>query len=86
MKTISASEATVDITSMLDSAQVERVVITRNGKPSAVVLGLESYDAEDMNLASSPEFWQMIEQRRRGSSIPLAEVRARLDAKQRSGF
>ena len=38
------------------------------GKPAAVVLGLESYDAEDLATASSPEFWRMIRQRRRGGS------------------
>ena len=54
------------------------MVITRQGKPSAVVLGLESYDEEDLRLAISPEFWNMIQVRRQGRSIPLAEVKARL--------
>ena len=85
MRTISDHDAQSDLERVLDSAQEERVVITRNGKPSAVVLGLESYDAEDLNLASSPEFWRMIEHRRQqGSSITLAEARSRLEAKERS--
>jgi hypothetical protein len=44
-----------------------------------VLLGIESYDAEDLRLASSPDFWRMIKERRiRGQSFPLAEVEARL--------
>jgi prevent-host-death family protein len=84
MKTISDRDAQSDLERLLDSAQEERIVITRNGRPSAVVLGLESYDAEDLSLAGSPDFWQMIERRRRqGSAISLAEARARLEAKER---
>ncbi len=84
MKTISDLEAQSDFEGVLDSAQEERVVITRHGKPAAVVLGLESYDAEDLELAGSPDFWRMIDARRReGSAISLAEARDRLEARER---
>ncbi len=84
MKTISDREAQGNLQQVLDSAQEERVVITRNGKPAAVVLGLDAYDAEDLQLAGSREFWRMIEQRRNeGSSISLAEAKARLQARER---
>jgi PHD/YefM family antitoxin component YafN of YafNO toxin-antitoxin module len=79
MKPFTAVQAEADIDKMLDSAQKERIVIMRGGKPSAVVVGVESYDEEDLELAASPEFWRMIETRRqRGTSIPLSELRARL--------
>ena len=81
MKTISIVEARDDLETMLDRSQQERVVITRGGWPCALVVGIESYDAEDVALASSPEFWRMIQERRRkGKSIPLAQVEARLNA------
>ncbi len=86
MKTVTNREAQGHLEDVLDSAQEERVVITRNGKPSAIVLGLESYDAEDLALAGSPEFWQMIEQRRQtGASVSLAEAKSRLEARVRVG-
>lgn len=86
MRTISDMEAQSHLEDVLDSAQEQQVVITRNGKPSAVVLGLESYDAEDLELAGSPEFWRMIGQRRQeGSSISLTEAKARLEARMQSG-
>ena len=80
MQTIQLEELQADAEAALDKAQKERVVVIRNGKPSAVVVGIEGYDAEDLQLASSPEFWRMIEERRRGRLIPLAEVKARLSA------
>jgi prevent-host-death family protein len=83
MKSISAVQAEADLDAVLNSAQMERIVITRAGKPSVVVVGVESYDAEDLEIAGSPEFWRMIEQRRRGRSIPLAKLKARLKSKSR---
>ena len=84
MKTISDREAQGDLQQVLDSAQQERIVITRDGKPTAVILGLESYDAEDLQLAGSREFWRMIAQRRKeGPAISLAEAKARLEARDR---
>ena len=56
MKSISVADARSDFEAVLDSAQAERVVITRRGKPSAVVAGIEGYDEEDLALASSPAF------------------------------
>ena len=82
MKPITAVQAKADLDKVLNSAQKERIVIMRDGKPSEVVVGVESYDEEELSLASSPEFWRMIEaRRRRGNSIPLSEVKARLHKK-----
>jgi PHD/YefM family antitoxin component YafN of YafNO toxin-antitoxin module len=70
---------------VLDLAQAERVVITRRGKPSAVVVGIDGYDEEDLALASSPAFWRMIEERRMGRFISRAELKKRLNVKTRNG-
>jgi prevent-host-death family protein len=79
MKTISNHDAQVDIDAVLDSAQTERIIVTRNGRPSAVIVGLESYDEEDLQLANSADFWRMIQERRAsGSSVSLTELRTRL--------
>jgi prevent-host-death family protein len=83
MKTISVSQARSDLERVLDAAQKERIVVTRAGKPSVVIVGIESYDAKDRALASSAEFWGMIEQRRRGRSISLRELKSRLEARER---
>ncbi len=84
MKSLSVAEVQSNLDTVLDSAQKERIVITRAGKPSVVLVGIEAYDEEDLYLASSPEFWQMIEERRTGPSVSLSELKARLAAKGRS--
>jgi prevent-host-death family protein len=81
MKSISADYAQTNLKAVLNSAQKERIVVTRRGKPCALILGIESYDEEDLQLASSPGFWRMIEKRRREPSISLAELKLRLRAK-----
>lgn len=79
MKTFTPAEAQSDIEGLLESAQSGKVVIVRNGKPTAVVIGLEDYDAEDAATAGSEEFWRLIRERgSAGGAATLEEVRARL--------
>lgn len=68
-----------NLDSILTRAQSARIVISRRGKPCAVLLGIEDYDAEDLQQAASEDFWRMISDRRaRGKSVPLAELETRL--------
>jgi prevent-host-death family protein len=79
MTSITEKDLQSNLDSILIRAQSERLVISRRGKPCAVLVGIEHYDAEDLELASLPDFWQMIQQRRAsGKSLPLAEVEARV--------
>ncbi len=79
MRNVPEKELQSNLDSILTRAQSERIVISRGGKPCAVLVGIEDYDAEDLALASSADFWLMIRQRRAsGKSFPLAEVEARL--------
>jgi prevent-host-death family protein len=80
MKRIPVKDLQANVDAVLDSAQNGRIVISRRGKPCAVLVGIEDYDAEDLRLAASKDFWQMIHERRKlGRSIPLQEVEARLE-------
>ena len=79
MSNVPEKELQQNLDSILTRAQSERIVISRRGKPCAVLVGIEAYDAEDMALASSEDFWRMIRLRRdSGKSLPLADVEARL--------
>ena len=79
MSNIPAKELQQNLESILDRAQSERIVISRHGKPCAVLLGIEAYDAEDLLLATSEDFWRMIRDRRSsGKSLLLTAVEARL--------
>jgi prevent-host-death family protein len=84
MRTIPEKELQINLDSILSRAQSERIVISRRGKPCAVLVGIEDYDPEDLRLASSAEFWRMIRQRRAsGRSFSLAEVEVRLGTTRR---
>jgi prevent-host-death family protein len=79
MKVVAVREAKAGLSGTLDDAQHERVLITRKGKPCAVVVGVEGRDFEDVLLMSNPTFWAMIETSRRDpTTFSLAEVRTRL--------
>jgi PHD/YefM family antitoxin component YafN of YafNO toxin-antitoxin module len=81
MKTVDVSKREMKLDALLSSSQRDRVVLTRGGKPSAVLIGIESYDDEDLELAGSADFWKLIESRRGGKSIPLSSLRAALAKK-----
>jgi PHD/YefM family antitoxin component YafN of YafNO toxin-antitoxin module len=78
MKTIPATELQSDVNAVRDSAQRERIVMAREGKPCAVLLGIEAYDAEDWQRATAAEFGSLLQERRaHGPSLPLSDVEKR---------
>jgi prevent-host-death family protein len=79
VKDVREKELQTHLDAILTLAQSERIVISRRGKPCAVLVGIENYDAEDLSLASSGKFWRMIRARRTsGPELPLEEVEKRL--------
>src|SRR5213593_400497 len=76
MKIIGLKQTSLD--ACVDEAQHEKVVITRNGKPVALVVGVAGLDAEQVELGSSPDFWKFITKRRRERTISRAELEARI--------
>lgn len=79
MSSIPDEELRSNLDSILSLAQTERIVISRHGKPCAVLVGIEDYDVEDAGLANSVDFWRMIRDRRTAAaSVSLDEVEERL--------
>jgi hypothetical protein len=66
----------------LDAAQYERLLVTRDGKPFALVVGVDGKDEEDLRLEASADFWKMIEERRREPTVALEAVKAELMAEE----
>jgi antitoxin (DNA-binding transcriptional repressor) of toxin-antitoxin stability system len=60
-------------------AQQERLILTRNGDPIALVVGVQGMDEEQIRLSSSLEFWNLIEESRRQKTIGRQELERRLD-------
>jgi antitoxin (DNA-binding transcriptional repressor) of toxin-antitoxin stability system len=77
MKTVGLEEVTFD--TCVAAAQKERVLVTRDGKPVALILGIEGMDREDLQLAGSAKFWELIDQRRKQKTISRVELEQRLD-------
>jgi antitoxin (DNA-binding transcriptional repressor) of toxin-antitoxin stability system len=76
MKTIGIEHATLEL--CIKDARRERVVLTRKGKPVALVVGVEGMDEEQLQLGSSDKFWALIEKRRRQRTISRAKLEKKL--------
>ncbi len=79
MKVVALGQAKNELSAYVDQAQHERVLVTRHGKPAVLIIGVEGEDFEDLMTRSDPEFWQMIEARRKASkTVSAGEMRTRL--------
>jgi len=76
MKMVGLREAKTSLSACIDTAQGERVIITRHGQPAAVLVGVEGEELEDVLRMADPSFWAMIEERR-GQSNTVSEREAR---------
>ena len=77
MKTISVRDLQKKIRESVQAAQGDRIVVTRNGKPVALLVGVEGVDWESLVRQTSAPFWKLIEKRRREKVVPLQEMRNR---------
>ncbi len=78
MRSVAVRDLQRKVKECVDLAQRGRVVITRRGKPAAVLVGVEGKDWEQVTLETSAAFWKLLEARRRQPTIPLGEMKARL--------
>jgi prevent-host-death family protein len=76
VKVVGVREA--DLEECVQQAQREQVVLTRRGKPVAVLVGVRGLDLEQIELGSSEEFWTLIRERRRQRTMSRAELDKRL--------
>jgi hypothetical protein len=74
MKTVDISQFAANPQQYVNDSQQEAIVVTRSGKPCAVLHGV-SQDLETLELAHSSEFWTMIEARRREPTIPWRDAK-----------
>jgi antitoxin (DNA-binding transcriptional repressor) of toxin-antitoxin stability system len=79
VRTINVRDFQKRIRETVETAQKERVVLTRHGDPVALVIGLQGMEWEDVVLQTSRPFWKMIQKRRKQKTIPLREMRERLE-------
>jgi prevent-host-death family protein len=78
MKVVALRDAKQQLSGCVIRAQRERVLITKQGRPAALMIGVEGHDLEDVLLMQNPRFWKMIESRRAEPTVSLEEVRRAL--------
>ena len=83
MKTVTARDLQKKVKECMDLSQEDQVVITRHGKPAAVLVGVEGRDWEDLVLQTSSDFWTLIEDRRKQRTISLTELKTRLKKRKK---
>jgi prevent-host-death family protein len=81
VKTVTVRDLQKKVKECVDGAQADRVIITRHGRPAAVLLGVEGDGWEDVLLQTGPTFWKLIRARRRQPTISLAQLKRRLGTK-----
>ena len=76
MKQIGVESA--DLESCVSWAQQERLVITRKGRPVALVVGVQGMSSEQLELGTSDKFWKLIAKRRRQPTMSRAALERRI--------
>jgi len=77
---VGVREAQAKLSELVSRSQKERIILTRHGKPVAVISGVEGMDVEDVLLGQDPDLAKLIASRRRSKKplLSLGEVKARL--------
>ena len=81
MKTINVRELQKHVRGCVKASQRGRVVVTRHGIPTALIIGVEGTDWETLTLQTNPSFWRMVERRRAEKTISLEAMRRWTNAK-----
>jgi prevent-host-death family protein len=78
VKTISVRDLQKNVKESVNDSQKDRVIITRHGKPTAVLVGVEGRDWEDVVLQTDPSFWRLIRTRRKQDTLSLEKLKEEL--------
>jgi prevent-host-death family protein len=78
VKTVTVRDLQKKVKECVDGAQADRVIITRHGRPAAVLVGVEGDEWEDVLLQTDPAFWRLVRARRRQPTVSLAQLKRRL--------
>ena len=80
MKTINVRDLQQHVRDCVKASQRDRLVVTRHGIPTALIIGVEGTDWETLALQTNPSFWRMIEKRRSDKTISLERMRRWVNA------
>ncbi len=78
MKTVALRNMKAGLSAYIDEAQKDCILITRHGKPAAIVWGVEGRDLEDIFYMTNRSFWATVRKRRAQKAIPWESAKKRL--------
>ncbi len=88
MKTVEFVKATLPLSDYAKKVKKEPVIVTKEGKPVAALVGITNADIETVSLSNNPKFITLIERsrtRQKGAGgISTEEMRRRLERPKRS--
>ena len=83
MKTIDVTKATLPLSDYAKKIKKEPIVVTKEGKPVAALVGITNADVETVSLSSNPKFIALIERSRTKQKVEgglsSEEMRRRLE-------
>lgn len=75
MKTVPLRDMKQELSGYVAKSQKDCILITKHGRPAAVVWGVEGKDMEDIFYMTSRAFWSIIRRRRRERPIPWSKAK-----------
>jgi prevent-host-death family protein len=82
MKYVRASEARNNFAQVVEMAQQDYVMLTRQGQPVAVIMGVEGLDPEQIALGLDDDLWEEIERARNSGYISSRQMERELGIKR----
>jgi antitoxin (DNA-binding transcriptional repressor) of toxin-antitoxin stability system len=76
MKIVGIEDAKLE--TCIKDAQRQRVVITRKGKPVAMIVSVNGMDLEQLELSSSDKFWRLVRKWRKQKTYTREQLEKRL--------
>ena len=81
MKTINGRDLQQPVRDCVKASQRDRLVVTRHGIPTALMIGVEGTDWETLVLQTNLSFWRMSEKRRAEKTISFERMKRWVDVK-----
>jgi prevent-host-death family protein len=82
MKIVGVRTAQQHLSGLVADSQRQRVILTRHGRPVAVLTGVEGQDLEDVILASDAKFRAFIRERRKDKGPYLSHEEVAAEARE----
>ena len=76
MKTMAVEKT--NLSACIKRARRDRVIVTHEGIPVALVVGIEGLDEEQIQLGSSDRFWNLIRDRRNDKTLSRAGLEEKI--------